>query len=105
MVRVLSGPAVYGILIPQSESENRSVVSNSLQSHGLYSPWNSPGQDTEVGSLSRLQGIFPIQGSNLRLLYWQAGSSPLSYQTGEEAGWHQVMEVGRQAWHCVPIHS
>ena len=32
--------------------------------HGLYSPWNSPGQNTAVGSLSLLQRIFPIQGSN-----------------------------------------
>ena len=41
-----------------------SVVSNSLQTHGLYSPWNSPGQDTRVGSGSFLQGIIPTQGSN-----------------------------------------
>ena len=34
-----------------------------LQPHGLYSPWNSPGQNTEMGSLSLLQGIFPTQGS------------------------------------------
>ena len=47
-----------------SESESRSVVSNSLRPHGLYSPWNSPGQNTGVGSLSLLQGIFPTQGSN-----------------------------------------
>ena len=46
------------------ESESRSVVSDSLQPHGLYSPWNSPGQTTGVGSLSFLQGIFPIQGLN-----------------------------------------
>ena len=32
----------------KSESESRSVVSDSLQPHGLYSPWNSPGQDTGV---------------------------------------------------------
>ena len=32
--------------------------------HGLYSPWNSPGQNTGVGSLFLLQGIFPTQGSN-----------------------------------------
>ena len=37
------------------------VKSNSLGSHGLYSPWNSPGQNTEVESLSLLQGIFPAQ--------------------------------------------
>ena len=44
--------------------ESRSVVSNSLQPHELYSPWNSPGQNTGVGSLSLLQGIFPTQRSN-----------------------------------------
>ena len=50
--------------------ESCSVVSDSLRPHGLYSPWNSPGQNTGVGSRSRypvLQGIFPIQGSNLGL--------------------------------------
>jgi len=30
----------------------------------IVSPWNSPGQNTGVGSLSLLQGIFPTQGSN-----------------------------------------
>ena len=39
-------------------------MSDCLQPYGLYSPWNSPGQDTVVGSLSLLQGIFPTQGSN-----------------------------------------
>ena len=32
-------------------------------------PWNSPGQNTGVGSLSLPQGIFPTQGSNPGLLY------------------------------------
>ena len=41
-----------------------SVVSDSLQPHELYSPWNSPGQNTGMGSLSLLQGIFPTQGLN-----------------------------------------
>ena len=40
-------------------SESHSVVSNSSWPHGLYSPWNSQGQNTGVGSLSLLQGIFP----------------------------------------------
>ena len=44
-------------------------MSDSLQPHGLYSPWNSPGQSTRVGSLSLLQGIFPIQGLNPGLLH------------------------------------
>ena len=39
-------------------------MSNSLWVHGLYSPWNSPGQNTGVGSLSLLQGIFPTQALN-----------------------------------------
>ena len=29
-----------------------------------YSPWNSPGQNTRVGSRSLLQGIFPTKGLN-----------------------------------------
>ena len=52
------------VLCMKSESESHSVVSDSLRPHGLQSPWNSPGQNTEVGSLSLLQGIFPTQGSN-----------------------------------------
>ena len=32
-----------------------------------YSPWNSPGQNTGVSSLSLLRGIFPTQGSNTGL--------------------------------------
>ena len=39
-------------------------MSDSLRPHGLYSPCNSPGQNTGVGSLSLLQGIFLTQGSN-----------------------------------------
>ena len=31
------------------------------------SPWSSPGQNTGVGSLSLLQGIFPTQGSSAGL--------------------------------------
>ena len=40
------------------------LVSNSLRPHRLYSPWNSPGQNTGVGSRSLLQGLFWTQGSN-----------------------------------------
>ena len=40
-----------------------------LWPHGLHSPWNSLGQNTGVGSLSLLQGIFPTQGSNPGLLH------------------------------------
>ena len=37
--------------------------------HGLQSPWNSPGQNSGVGSLSVLQGIFQTQESNRGLLH------------------------------------
>ena len=46
------------------ERESCSAMSDSSGPHGLYSPWNSWGQNTGVGSLSRLQGIYPTQGPN-----------------------------------------
>ena len=57
------------ILSTWKQSETCSVVSNSLWRHGLYNPWNSPGQNTGVSSLSHLQGMFPTQGSNPGFLY------------------------------------
>ena len=48
----------------KNESESWSVLSISSQPHGLNRPWNSLGQNTGVGSLSLLQGIFPTQKSN-----------------------------------------
>ena len=40
-----------------THSESCSVVSHSLQPHGLYSPWNSPDKNIGVGSHSLLQGF------------------------------------------------
>ena len=58
-------------------SESCSVVSDSLWHHGLHSPWNSPGQNTGVGSFSILQGIFLTQELNLDLPhYLHADSLP-----------------------------
>ena len=53
----------------QSESESCSFVSNSLWPNGLYNPWNSPGQNTGMGSLSLLQQIIPPQGLNTGVLH------------------------------------
>ena len=61
-------------------SESCSVVSDSLQPCGLYSPWNSAGQNTGVGSLSLLQGIFPTQGLNPGLLHCRRILYQLSHQ-------------------------
>ena len=49
-------------------------MSDSLQPHGLYSPWNSPGQNTGVGSLSHLQVSNP--GIEPRSPALQADSLP-----------------------------
>ena len=45
-----------------------------------YSPWNSPGQSTGVGSLSLLQGIFPTQGSNPGLPHRRPSLYQLSHK-------------------------
>ena len=63
-----------------AQTESRSVVSDSLPPRGLYSPRNSPGQNTGVGSLSLLQGIFPTQGSNPGLLHCKQILDQLGHQ-------------------------
>ena len=52
---------------------SHSVLTDSLRSQrllptGFLCPWNSPGKNTGVGCHFLLQGVFPTQGSNLRLL-------------------------------------
>ena len=65
-------------------SESRSIMSDSLRPRGLYSPWNSPGQNIGAGSLSVLQRIFLTQESNRSLLHcWR-----IIYQLwGKAEGW------------------
>ena len=58
-----------------------------LQPHGLqparlFCPWDFPGNNTGVDCHFLLQGIFPAQALNLRLLYRQVNSLPLSHQGG-----------------------
>ena len=69
----------------ESESDSRSVMSDSLQPHGLWPtrllwPWDSPGKNTGVVCHALLQRIFLTQESNLHLsclLHWQVGFLPL----------------------------
>ena len=84
-------------ILPCSEwvSESLSVVSNSLWPHGLYSPWNSPGQNAGVGSLSLLQGIFPTQGLNPSLPHCRQILYQLSHQ-----GSPRILE-----WVAYPLSS
>ena len=60
---LIIGESIY-VWGKESESESHSAMFDSLWPHGLYSPWNSPGQNAGMGSLSLLQGIFPTQGLN-----------------------------------------
>ena len=61
-------------------SESRSVVSDSLRPHGLYSLWSTPGQNTGVGSHPLLQEIFPTQESNAGLWHCSQIRYQLSHQ-------------------------
>ena len=71
-------------------SESHSVVSDSLQPHWLYSPWNSPGQNTGVNSVFLLQKIFfPTQGSNPGLLHCRRILYQLSHK-----GSPRIVELG-----------
>ena len=72
--------------LEESENESHSIVFDSLRPHSLYSPWNSPGQNTGVGSLSLLQGLFPTQGLNLGLLHCRQILYHLSY-LGSSSYW------------------
>ena len=94
-------------------------MSYSLWLHGLYSPWNSPGQNTGVGSLSLLQGIFPTQRLNPGLLHCRQILYQLSHKgspllpltlalgqtTGREHSPAYQQKIGlkiHRAWPCPP---
>ena len=79
--------------------ESHSVVSNSFRPHGLYSPWNYPGQNTGVGSLSFLQGIFPTQGLNPGLLHCRQILYQLSHKGSPRVlGWVAYSFSSRSSW-------
>ena len=63
-----------------SSRESLSVMSDSLWPRGLYSPWNPLGQNSGVGSLSLLQGIFPTQWWNSGLPHCRQILYQLSHQ-------------------------
>ena len=65
-------------------------------------PWNSPGQNTGVGSHSLLQGIFPTPRSNWGLLHCRLILYQLSY---EEAPIRLAIKLALQirSTHYVPM--
>ena len=54
---------------------------------------DSPGQNTGVDCHFLLLGIFPTQGSNLRLLHWQVDSLPLSHQRSPNWRWGRFISL------------
>ena len=90
------------------------------KSYGLYSPWNSPGQNTGVGSLFLLQGIFPTSGSNPglphcrrilyqlrhkewpRLLEWVAYFFSSRSSPTQELNW-DLLHCWRRKWQPTPV--
>ena len=71
-------------------NESHSVGSDSLRPHGLYSPRNSSGQNTGVGSLSFFQGIFPTRGSSR-----PRDQTQVSYIAG---GYFTIWAIGGVLW-------
>ena len=81
-VRFLATPWTAAYQSPPGSSIRRIVQARVLEwgaiafSNGLYSPWDFPGQNAGVGSLSLLQEIFPTQGLNLDLPHCRWDSLP-----------------------------
>ena len=75
-------------LVSGRGKENCSVMSNSLQPHGLQPsrllhPWGSSDKNTGVGCHALLQGIFPTQESNSGLLHWRKILYPWATREGQ----------------------
>ena len=93
-----------------SESESRWVCPTLCDP--TDSPWDSPGQNTGVGSLSLLQGIFPTQGSNpglphcrwiLNQLSQKGSPRMLRWVAYPFSGDFLTQEWTRGLLHCRPI--
>jgi len=82
------------------------------------SPWNSPGQNTGVGSLSLLQGIFPTQGLNPGLTHCRQILYQLNHNGGKGSacnsrdickrhGFDPCVRkiIWRRKWLSIPVFS
>ena len=104
MLKVLSqkgfpdGENGYKIFELINSKYGAAIHSNSLWSHGLYSPWNSPGQNTGMGNLSFLQRIFPTQGSNpglphCRWILYQLSHQGSTFQDDKTVGANYALSM------------
>ena len=82
----------------------KSLLCLTLQPHGLYSPWNSPGQNSGVGCHALLQGIFPTQGSKPGLPHCRQIVYQLSHKGNLEKG-HSGKELELGWDECKPWFS
>ena len=78
-------------------------MSSSLWPCGLHSPWNSPGQNPGVGSLSVLQRIFPTQGLNSGLLHCRQILYQLSHQGSPFLGQDPTFPVSEYLFKVFPL--
>ena len=86
-------------------SECCSVMSDFLLPHELYGPWNSPGQNTGVGSLSLLQGIFPTQELNPGLPYCRQILYQLSHKGNPLIHGFVLILNSASSWLLCPIQT
>ena len=99
---------VDSLPLSHQRSESHSVMSYSLRPHGLYNPWHFPGQNTGVGSLFLLQGIFPTEESNWDLFtgrfFTSWATKPLKRES--EVKWSlSVMSDSLRPMDCSPPSS
>ena len=65
--------------------------------------WEAPGKNTGVICYALLQGVFPTQGLNPRLLYllhWQVGSLPLAPPGKPNSRWRFLQRASFTRWVC-----
>ena len=79
----------------------------------ILCPWDSPGRNTGVGCHTLLEGIFPTQGSNLRLLCVSCISRQVLYHSchlGSPWAWfressqerHRLLGLAASSGSCHP---
>ena len=73
-------------------------MSDSATPWTIHSPWNSPGQNIGVGSLSLLQGISPTQGSNPSLPHCRRFLYQLSHKVKNKCSWRSAAWRRTKQW-------
>ena len=77
----------------KSETESRSILSSSLQPHGLYSPWNSLARILEWVAVPFSRGSSQLRD--------QTQVSFISEKVEEEGlAYLTVKKIELQCWHC-----